>query len=454
MDSNYLRGLKHALTGDPNARFVFLCNFEVEHNWAHNYIGLPGPKLSASGEIVRRMEELGALLAGQGDVLCLGEGLDPAYRAYLSRLGFSPPDELVVPGGAGESTSQRILASPIAMARLRELGSSGAYLMPMGTSPEEQKVAEQAGLALAVPDSQTMERVNGKIYGRRVVDKLGIRPVPGTCCETVDELAEALAGGEFPVIVKESYGVSGKGLLVVDGPAKAARLIRMAEKRAAKTGTRAIHVVVERFLPKKFDLNYQFTVGTDGTMRFDFVKRALTSSGVHLGHLMPAELSETQHDELRDTAGRLAARLFADGFTGVVGVDAILGADDTLYPVLEINARLNMSSYQGTLTERLLRPGGVALSKHYPLAARQPVSFGAVTDALGPLLEPDSDGSVLVVSCFGTVNPRSGDSRSGEPDGTPVKGRLYATLFAPDRATLSEMDDNAARMLAGLEENQ
>jgi len=446
MSGAYLGGLKESLTGNPEARLVFLCNFEVEHTWARNYIGLPMPKLSSAPTTVQRMEQLGALLAGSGDVICLGEPLDPGYRRYATGLGFALPAEFVVPRGEpGASTGERVLASPQALRQLAGLADGRTYLMPMGTSATEQKISEMTGLPLAAPDSDTMERVNGKIYGRRLVDELGIRPVPGECCETVDELTAAVRRGldeGVPLIVKESYGVSGKGLIVLDTPAKAERLLRMVEQRAARTGSRAIHVVAERFLAKQCDLNYQFTIDRAGGVRLDFVKEAQTSGGVHLGHVMPTRLGAAQLAELEDTAARVGKRLHTDGLFGVVGVDAILGEDGTLYPVLEINARLNMSSYQGPVTERFLSRGA-ALAKHYTLELERPVRFHEIESALGPLTPRGPGGAGAVITCFGTVNAEA----HRRP---PFEGRLYTLLFAQDRAALTALDAGVRDALSAV----
>ncbi|MFF9086030.1 ATP-grasp domain-containing protein [Streptomyces sp. NPDC014991] len=441
----YTADLKEALTGDRDARFVWLCNFEVENQWARDYVGLPAARVSATSATVQRMEELGALLAEPADCLLLDRPLDDGYRRYLEKTGLGAPVELVTrdPAGAG-GTSRAVLDSPELMDRLRQLARDGAYLMPMGNSLLEQRISQETGLRAAVPNAAVHERVNSKIYSRRLAGELGLREIPGFCCETVPQLRHALdqgLGDGGPVIVKDAYGVSGKGLLVLDSRKKADRLLRMVERRAHNTGDDAIHVVVERFLPKRFDLNYQFTIDRAGGVRFDFVKEALTSGGVHLGHVMPADLTPAQHETLTEAAEALGARLHKDGFFGIVGVDALVGADDLVYPVLEINARLNMSSYQGRVTERFLAPGGTALARHYPLRLTTPVSFDEVAEALGDLAEPPSAGTGAVITSFGTVNAQSGGS-------VPFDGRLYTLLFAARREELTALDQRVARSLA------
>ena len=441
--TRYLRTIKTALFGDATTPLVFLCNFEAERYWAANHVGLPGPTLSASVNIVARMEELGVLLAGPDDHLILKQPVDPGYLAHLRGLGVALPNiltpERVEPG---RSTTEDVLDSPALLGTLAALGRSGALLMPMGTTVHEEKLAAECGLPLAVPGADTFERVNGKDYGRRIAAEAGLRMIPGQECHTVDELADALRDCESTVVVKEAYGVSGKGLIVIDEPRKAERLLAMSRRRALRSGSERMDVVVETWLPKRFDLNYQVTIGRDGSVTLDFVKQALTESGVHKGHLIPAELSPENLADIATAAQAIGARLYADGFVGIAGIDAILDAHGTVYPVLEINARLNMSTYQGGITELLYRPDQVALARHYPLRLARPVTFAEVKDVLGPLLDAGPDGQ-LVPTCFGTLNANAGDAS--------FDGRLYTLLIAPDRTRLDRLDARAQQRLARLD---
>ncbi|MGH4010157.1 MAG: ATP-grasp domain-containing protein [Pseudonocardiaceae bacterium] len=445
--TTYTRRLKEALVGRRDAQFVWLCNFEVENQWAQNYVGLPATRLSVTAATVQRMEELGALLADPSDHLLLTKALDRDYRRYASELGFPLPAELVAEAAGTASTSDSVLASPVLLRRLSELANRGAYLMPMGNSAAEQQIAEQTGLSLAVPDTQTFERVNSKIYSRRLVEELDLRPIPGFCCESTQELRAALDAGltqGHPMIVKDAYGVSGKGLVVVDSRRKADRLLRMVTQRAQRKSDDTLHVVAERFMAKRFDLNYQITVAASGEVTLDFVKEALVSGGVHRGHVMPADLTSAQHEEIATVAHRIGARLHTDGFFGILGVDALVSADNVVYPVLEVNARLNMSTYQGQVTERFQGVGGAALAKHYPLRLDAPVSFDELQDRLGPTAKAPVDGRGLVITCFGTVNAQADNSG-------PFDGRLYTVLFGRDREELSKLDQKITDALSQLE---
>jgi hypothetical protein len=437
VDTDYLRSLKAGL-GEPAGKLVLICNFEVEDRWAKNYLGLPTPGFRASSAVVTRMEELGVLLAGADDALVLSQPLDPGYQAYLNAQGLPQPTVLVPENVEPDrSTTEDALDSPALLTELSALARGGARLLPMGTSELEQKLADATGLPLAVPDAATFERVNSKIYSRRLTAAAGLREVPGDCCESVAEFEEILRRrrpslAERPVVVKDAYGVSGKGLVVLDAPEKADRLLRMVLRRVRRSGDSRLHVVVEEWLPKECDLNYQVTVCRDGRVRLDFIKRALTENGVHKGHIMPAGITAAAREEVEHAAGVVGHRLHDDGFHGVIGVDAVIGADGTVYPVLEINARLNMSTYQGSVTELCQPAGHVALARHYPLRLTRPCGFDELSGVLDPVLDRFGT-EQFVITCFGTVNADA----DREP---PFAGRLYAVLIAPDRTRLDALD--------------
>nr|MDT0658203.1 ATP-grasp domain-containing protein [Micromonospora sp. DSM 115978] len=455
MSTRYLRGIKLALTGAPDTPLVLLCNFEAEAQWARDHVGLPTPALSPTRPLVAAMEELGVLLAGPDDTLVLNRPLDPAYRAYLSDHGLDLPAVLVPENAHPDRlTTQNALDSPALLDQLSRLGRLGARLLPMGTTSYEEALARRCGLPLAVPGATVFERVNSKIYSRRLTEAAGLRPVPGACCETRQQLADTidsrrhdLAAGRR-LVVKDAYGVSGKGLLVLDNPTRAAQLLRMVDRRAARTGDDRVQLVVEEWLPKRCDLNYQVTIGRDGRAGLDFVKQAITDHGVHQGHLMPAELSPAQHRQIEDSARVVAARLYADGYHGVVGVDAIVGADETVYPVLEINARLNMSTYQGGATELCQPSDAAALARHYPMRLTRPLRFDELRHALDGVPRPDPAERVLI-NCFATVNAGA-LVPVGAAGAEPFDGRLYTLLVAADRARLAALDRDVRAALATL----
>lgn len=414
---------------------VFLGNFEVEQQWARGEHTLPRVSAAAGDAVVNHMDQFALLLAGPGDHVVLKARPDPAYLEYLTGLGIALPTVHVVRDqDPGRTVTEDALADD---ELLGVLGALGAHLTAHGVSEVEEQLACRAGLPLAAPDAVTCKAVNSKTYSRRAADELGLRQPVGWACDHVDDLTEAFAGAALllraghRVVVKEAYGVSGKGIAVLDSERRADRLRRMIERKGA--GGR-IAFTVEDWVTKRADLNYQFTVGRDGCVRFDFVKEAITENGVHKGHRMPPNLTAAQVDHLKDCARLLGKKLHADGYFGVVGVDALVEPDGGLFPVIEINSRNNMSTYQVPAQEMFVAEGQTAMARHYPLRLTAALPFTVVRRLLAGLLIDRPGGSGLLVNNFATVN--AGATLGADH----FDGRLYGLLVGDTVAELDAMD--------------
>jgi hypothetical protein len=453
---NFVTRLKKGLVGDPDARFVYLNNFEVERSWAEGEPKLPGAGIAFANATVNRMEELGVLLADPDDVVVLKAPIDPGYAEYLDRLGAAGRTLTVDRNDPERSVTDDALESPRLLDALRALDDGRTYLMPLGISPAEERLAKETGLPLAGPTAQTCKAVNGKIFSRRLVEAEGLTAVPGAVCATVGELAAALRAHLVPggrVVVKESLGVSGRGMVVLDSERRAERLLRMVERRGADAPA---NLVVERWIDQATDLNYQFIVSRRGEVRFHEVKAAVVDNGVHKGHRFPVDLTADQVDDLHEAAYRIGRVLFAEGYHGMVGVDAMLGRDGTLYPCLEINARFNMSTYQSRITERYIGPGRHAVAATIGLRPHRRHTFAEVADALGELLFIEDTG--VLVNNFATLNAAARDAEGlpaptegpGASGTSAFHGRIYAVCIADDAAGALALREAAERALTDM----
>lgn len=446
---DFNRQLKTALLGSGAGRLVFLGNFEVEEHWARDEIGLPRIALNRGDAVVNRMDEFAILLAGKNDFVVLKGTPDEAYLDYLQALGVELPHILCAENSDPHRTvTEDALASPRLLAALTGIG---AHIYPHGVSAVEEQLSAATGLALAAPAAQTCKTVNSKIYSRHLADELGIRQAAGWTCETVTEFdsaaaeAGALLEAGRTIAVKDAFGVSGKGILQIADAGRLAQIQRKLHRRAERSGDERISLLIEDWVQKKADLNYQFTIGRDGATAFDFVKEALTRNGVHKGHRIPARLNDRQVEELQACAAELAGKLAADGYFGVVGVDAMVDPQDGLYPVVEINARNNMSTYQVRLQEQFMRSGQVAIARQYPLRLRAAVPFADLGARLDGLLFGRQTGQGLLVNNFATVNAAA----AGDTD---FDGRLYGLLIGDDAAAVDAMDEAIEERLRSAEQ--
>jgi D-alanine-D-alanine ligase-like ATP-grasp enzyme len=452
--TSQVRRLFQAVFPDPSApdrRFVWLSNFDAERHWdVPGAVHLPSISQPAETAIVNRIEEMTLLLAGQPDTVILRERSDPDFLAYLEELGFALPS--IVSIDCGERTrpaSEAILDSDACCERLKDVArrNPGACLLPYGKTRLEEEIGRRVGLPVAGPDAALLETVNSKLYSRRITEELGLRSIPGRACASLQELEEAAPAllhetpGGAPLVLKEAMGVSGRGLVVLDNEERLNRTLTMLRRKARPDAP--CHFVLEQWVGKLKDINYQLLVLPSGEVRLLSVKEAVAQNGVHMGHRSPAVLSEEQLEIYRTATQAVGRRLFQSGFTGLAGIDSLVDDGGDVYPVLEINARFNMSTYQLAL-ERMIPAGATTLVKHYSLSLSKRLPFSTLRRRLEPLLfgiDGREDG--VGIMAFAPANCNAGAA------GHTAKGRLYVFLTAGDFAAVERLD---AQVLAGLAE--
>lgn len=427
---------------------VLLGNFDVEKRWAEGVLALPELSRASAAAVTNQLGELALLRGEPGDVVVLKTEPDPDFLARLRDAGFAKADIMVAaePADPARTVTQDLLASPAALDRLRELAARGARLAPHGHSEDEERLCRETGLTAPLPSAALAVRINSKIYSRRLCADLGIRQAPGWECESLAAF-EAL---EAPVKaaldrgrtigVKSALGVSGRGITTLAKPSQWDGLVRLLRNQAKRSGSEALALVVEEWQAKSADVNYHCTIGDDSTVHFDFAVEAVTENGRHIGHRIPADLDPAHLAELRSCAERIGKHLAAEGYRGPVGIDALVCADGTLMPVLEINARNNMSTYHLDVVRRA--PGRAAVVQ-FDLRLTAPLPFAALAAALdGIEMAPDLSRGFLVTG-FASVNANAGA-------GGPFPGRLHGVLCAPDEAALADLHETLASRLAEL----
>ncbi|QGQ18358.1 hypothetical protein GC089_02655 [Cellulomonas sp. JZ18] len=422
-------------------RVVHLGNFDVEEQWAAGDPGLPAPTVRSASAVTAAAGELALLVAADGHTVVVKHRPEEGLLAQHERLGFGAPEVLV----AGTTQPDRpvtldVLGSPATLDRLRERAAEGARLAPHGFSAAEDELCAVTGLRRPVAaDVAAVKRINGKVFSRRLTAELGLPRPQGWECETVDELqglaarVRAVLEAGRAVGLKSSWGVSGKGIMVCEDVARFDQLVRLLTRRAERSGDHRFEAVLEVWQDKRTDLNYHFTIEDDGRVRFDFVLEAITEDSTHRGHRLPDRGDPRLREQLVDCAERIGARLADEGYRGPVGVDAIVCQDGTLFPVLEINARNNMSTYLTGVQTRLRDAGSVGAAVQIDLSLAAPLRHEEVERALqGLLLRPDwRDG--FLVTCSASLNASAAWGK------VPFRGRLHGVAVGPDDPAVADL---------------
>jgi hypothetical protein len=436
-----------------DARFLWLSNFEAERFWAPaGTVQLPKISQGDDVAVVNSLEEMSLFLAEYPDTLILREPSDEGLLGYLAGLGFRPPRILNVRAADRQMPiSAAVLADEDLCAHISRLAQeSNLYLLPFGKTRLEEEIAAKTGVKTLGPPVHVVEYVNSKIYSRKLSTELGLKTIPGCECESPEELEKGfrdlkpILDEGRKLVLKEAMGVSGKGLVVIDSEAKFQQLTTLL-KRRAKPGMR-YDFVLEVWLDKERDINYQIFISSDGKVRLLAIKEIATLNGVHQGHRFPPVLTDAQTASYEQAAQAIGQRLFADGFTGIAGLDSIIDREGEVYPALEINARFNMSTYQLGL-ERLIGPSAKVIAKYYPLVLDEHLSFARVRDCIGDqLFGAMGDGAGVLIQNFATVNVNAPTAEGGV-----FKGRLYTLVVGESFQQVEQIDRAVTEKLATLQ---
>jgi hypothetical protein len=426
--------------GGERIRLLWIGNFEAERFWASSRsLRLPSVAQASDLSIANRLEEMTLFLAEAPDVVILRHASDPAFSHYVADLGLKPPQIVTAdPADNNMPIAETVLRNDELCSGLKQLAEQGPglYLLPYATTRLEEQIASTIGISCLGASAAVSEKVNSKIYSRRVSRQAGLRTVPGGECESIEDIEhvyrDLVATDSHTLVLKESMGVSGRGLLVIDAPAKMQNLLSLLKRRHTRDSQ--VDFVFERWIDKTRDINYQIFVSPSGEVSLVNIKEAVTKNGVHMGHHWPPPLDPGQHGCYLEAANAIGAQLYADGFTGIAGIDSIIDRQGLVYPVLEINARFNMSTYELRLDE-MMDSGLDKIVKYYPLVLNEPLNFNKLSSSLGNNMFTRHSRLGIGVFCFATANCNFRPGAS-----LPVKGRIYVFIAGRNAAEVERLD--------------
>ena len=338
-------------------------------------------------QVAEDLETVPALACAAGDVVLVGRRPRREHLSELQAAGLEIPEFALFDGTAG------LDGHPLAERRLGDL-------RPWGVAPDsEQLLAPLRGSVAESGQGPVWGSALRRLYSKewsaallagfleeRGEDWLCGADVVGQRCESAGEVRQALAllrdRGWSRAVIKAPFGAAGRGQVRLEtaaepgeaegglGGAKRRRVERLLAEQGA--------VVVEPLLEGVADLSAQYDVGADGKAGLLGITRFVTDGrGQYLGsflHHKVAGLDEQVRRFLygdgRDSrrlrrlyeelAGHMEPGLAAAGFSGPLGVDALVYRDRgrlRLKPVIEVNPRMTMGRVALQLARRVHAAG-------------------------------------------------------------------------------------------------
>ncbi len=413
--------------------------FDAETLWRDDGLAklpaLPDPQ---ARNIVSAMDELLFVFCKESDVLLTRNPLEPAQLRYLSEIGLAfrtSSEPLAERGEQWETNPFRLLIHKGAELQGGELLPPGGYVEPFAVLDGVQELTALYGLAGGYPEAETIRRVNSKLYSTEWRERLGHGPRTSIVRSHTELLSVAGAMlGAGPVLIKDTFGVSGKGNLLIQSSATLERIAGYIASQEQKG--KAVIFLLEPLLDKAIDFSCQFHIDEEGSYSWLSVQQVMNSEFSYLGTFSAsAELMEKLEREgyfklMQETA----QMLFESGYYGHVCVDSMLLADGRLEPIVEINARKSMSLIKKQLDDYLASFSLQGSLTYLSVMCPGMVSYGELLAAMereGLLFHPERGAGILPLS--------SGTFTINQAAGLKRKGRLYLCAAVKRQEQYSEL---------------
>ena len=394
--------------------------------------------------------------------------IDPATIDYYFRFVPAKARDRLTLLDAGDpstgSLSEKVLARPDLVARLRELVPDGSTMLPFNVTPAEAKLAVALGVSVCGPRPHLV-RLGSKSGARKVAMKAGVARTEGAenlfSLEAVAAAISAIRGRRpeaEAVVVKLDNGFSGVGnaILELDGladPLPASKTTFCAADESwpsYEAKVVAEGAVVEELLrvPSLQSPSVQLRIGAGGEVEVLSTHDQILGGPegqVYIGCRFPA--APDYRPAIVAEARRVAEVLAGEGVIGSFGIDWLVTPAGDVY-LSEINLRMGGTTHPYWMARlageaaydpasgELVAAGGNRLCytatdnlKLAHLVGRRPADVIALVDDAGLAFDP-ATGTGVTLHLLGGV-PGFGKFGATCIAGSPeAAGDLYVELVA------------------------
>lgn len=146
------------------------------------------------------------------------------------------------------------------------------------------------------------------------------------------------------VIFKQLYGASGSGMFLVNSQSSFNTVMRIIKKFYQNDP--AMQWLVELWYTNKTDYNYQLFLSSEGDVKIFSVTKQILDKTIYRGSIFSTYQTDFMNSsKLLEYSRIIGKKIYAEGYTGVLGIDSIMLLGDQWIPIIEINARFTLSTY-------------------------------------------------------------------------------------------------------------
>ena len=343
-----VRKARHKAEVRPVYKRVDTCAAEFQAKTPYMYSTYEAPSFGGEIENEARVSDRKKVVILGGGPNRIGQGIEFDYccvhAAYaMADLGIESimvncnPETV----STDYDTSDRLYFEPLTEEDVLELiegeMASGVLLGVIvqfgGQTPLKLAGAlEAAGIPLLGTDSDALDRAEDRERFKALVEKLELRQPNNGIARNAKEAREAVAEVGYPVVLRPSNVLGGRGMEIVDNDGEMERYITEAVKVSGKSP-----LLIDQYLRDAVEVDVDAICDGEDVFVAGIMEH-IEEAGVHSGDsacsLPPYTLSADIQDEMRRQARALALEL------GVVGLMNIqFAVKDGLVYLIEVNPR-------------------------------------------------------------------------------------------------------------------
>lgn len=241
----------------------------------------------------------------------------------------------------------------------------GKLFTPWGWTASAIQLGNKLGAIVNAPSLDLIKKVNSKIFSFNLEQEWGIALKGSAVANNFDELKAIVAticpNPDDKWVIKSPMGVAARERVLGRG----ASLNNAATIWVERQFKRGEQLIFQPWLEVIREYGTTMYIQPDGKVEIIGISDLQTNgAGTGVGYLLGRKVDDGRLAELKQIAERTGKRLFQEGYTGPVGIDA-LEHSKGLHPLLEINARYTM--------------GFVAVAVEKALNVKEPTLWQAIT---------------------------------------------------------------------------
>lgn len=428
------------------SRYILIGNFDCDNYWRdETSMQLPYIDFRSINPIIQSFDELFIFLGHKEDVVVLRQKPDSDYIGYLENLGVEIP-HIYSLSSPQESltTSKIILGDKELLKKLKKYVEENSnreintYLFPYGITDPENDLSRNI-LAKLVSTSETSKYFNDKLT---LIDLRLKYALPSPKCVVCVGKTELMNKGLLFIekygcaVIKERFESGGAGIAIAYDTKQYFNLIRSIPDSVDD----AKAVIIEKWYPQCRSHNYQYIVSDDSIMRYSYSTQIVDSKGRIVG----SEFDFTNESLLEEiSAHYIVSEPFVEefqnkGYRGVVGFDSLICLNSQVFPIIDINCRINLSSIFYEIIRKYF-PCKYALFFYIEYVLKEPIPFLTVLDQLGSYAFSPSKKEGVIILNFASLNINVANKKG-------KVGRIFYAIIANNKSRATEIYKEVSNM--------